>query len=98
MTTQVRQEIAQLSLQPLRYSVPIEFREDNGEGHARLKLSGEWTRIESMHNLWELDGEWTGAQPVIRMHFRIVTEDQRRLTVFQDLIEGTWYQQVSLGD
>ena len=98
MTTKVRNQFDNQSAPNLRRSVALEMEEEDGQGIARLKLSGQWTRIKSMENLWQLDGEWLRGRPVVRMRFRVTTEDNRCFTVFRDLVEGSWYREISLGD
>ncbi len=81
----------------LSCSVPAEVLEDDGQGRAWLKLAGEWHRIESMKTLWDFDGYWTEQHPVIRMHFRATIGGGRQVLLYQDLIEGAWYQRLTLG-
>ena len=77
-------------------SVPVDLIEDDGQGQAWLNLSGEWLRITTIKNLWDMDGQSAGGQPSIRMHFRAITEDSQQISLFQDLMNGAWYRQVTL--
>ena len=96
MTTQVRNHSESPVNPKLHLSLGIEIREQDLNGYTWIKLSGDWTRIVIMKNLWEFDGEWLNDQPIIKMRFRITTEDGQHLTVFRDLIEGSWYRDISL--
>lgn len=79
-------------------TVPVEMIEDDGGGQAWLNLSGEWLRIASITNLWDFDGLSAAGQSSIRMHFQAVTEDNRQVHLFQDLMDGAWYRQMTLSD
>ena len=97
MTTPVQQRPRVPSPKYLSRPIPVEMEENDGNGRAWLKLAGEWVKIASIKNLWEIDGYREGEQPVIRMHFRVTTEDGKQVLLFQDLLEGTWYQEFTLG-
>ena len=84
--------------QHLSRPIPLEIEENDGEGNARLRFSGQWARISTIENLWEIDGYWQKDQPVIRMYFRVTAEDGRQFLVFRDLVEGAWYRQFTLND
>jgi hypothetical protein len=87
-----------IPMQALSNWVPVEIEESDGAGNAWVKLSDRWSRIHSMENLWELDGEWQQGQPVIRLHFKAIVEGQQSIALYQDLVEGAWYRRVALGD
>ncbi len=80
---------------PAPAGLPVDMIENDGQGQTWLNLSGEWLRIVAIKNLWSIDEPATGSQPSIRMHFRAITEDGQRLALFQDLLDGAWYQQAT---
>jgi hypothetical protein len=82
--------------QSLSRPMPIDIEGNDGEGNARVKLSGQWAKISAIENLWEIDGYWQKGQPVIRMYFRVTAEDGRQFLIFRDLVEGAWYRQLTL--
>lgn len=82
----------------LSLPAPVELVENDGRGCAWLKVSEEWVRIESIQNLWEIDGFHQAGAPELRMHFRARTADGQTIQLFQDLLEGRWYRQITLGD
>jgi hypothetical protein len=45
-----------------------------------------------------MDGYGEQEQPVVRMHFRVTTQEGRTLLLFQDLLEGQWYREFTLGN
>jgi hypothetical protein len=99
MTARTRRKADTTSTpQYLSHPIPVYIEENDGEGSARLKLSGQWARISAIENLWEIDGYWQEDQPVIRMYFRVTAEDGRQFLIFRDLVEGAWYRQFTLSD
>ena len=98
MTTATRTTTDATTMQSLSNWVPVEIAERDGLGNAWVKLSDRWSRIHSIENLWELDGEWQQGQPVIRLHFKAVVEGHQSIALYQDLVEGAWYRRVALGD
>jgi len=49
--------------------------------------------VVSIDNTWKIDEEWWREKPIVRMYYQVTTEDGRRITLFQDLTTGDWYQQ-----
>ena len=87
MTTQVRNHFESPVHPKLRETEGIEIREDHLTGDTWINISGNWTRIVTMKNLWNIDGEWMNDQLIIKMRFGITTASGQNLTVFRDLIE-----------
>ena len=44
---------------------------------------------------WRIDDEWWRKTPIVRIYYRVVMEDDRSVTIFQDLATGLWYRQGS---
>ena len=93
MTTATPERSVTDSIEKRRRPVPIEIAEDALRGSLWLHLAGQWQKASSMDNLWEITEEWWNGRPVIKMCFRVTTEDQSQFIIFQDLLEGTWYQE-----
>ena len=91
MTIATQDRIGATALQMRVRPVPIETAEDDIHGSFWLPLSGRWRKPRSVDNLWEISEEWWDDRPVIKMYFRVTTEDQSQLIVFQDLLGGAWY-------
>jgi hypothetical protein len=82
----------------LSLPTPVELIENDGHGSTWLKLAEAWVKVTAIKNLWEMDGYGGQEQPVVRMHFRVTTQEGRTLLLFQDLLEGQWYREFTLGN
>jgi hypothetical protein len=54
---------------------------------------GPLKAVASIRDRWRLDDEWWRERPVSRLYYALLLEDGALLVVFQDLIEGGWYEQ-----
>jgi hypothetical protein len=50
-------------------------------------------RVASVHEHWRIDEGWWWEHRVSRLYWRLVLDDGRLLTVYRDLVEGTWWTQ-----
>tara|TARA_B100000745_G_scaffold266015_1_gene191236 strand:+ start:135 stop:473 length:339 start_codon:yes stop_codon:yes gene_type:complete len=100
MTTVTEREPQINQLKPLDRPAPgqtlVEMIEDDGQGIAWLSLAGEWFKIVSVKNLWDIDGHYADEKPLIRMHFLVMVENGSQILLFQDLIDGSWYREITL--
>ena len=53
---------------------------------------GKRRRVATVDDLWQVDDEWWRAE-VRRRYFAVTLVDGCRVTLFHDLIEGTWWAQ-----
>ena len=88
------------TLRPLNLPVPITVQEDACQRPLTLSKSPSQRgprlsrlRVASIDNTWKIDEEWWREKPIVRMYYQVTTEDGRRITLFQDLTTGDWYQQ-----
>jgi hypothetical protein len=49
--------------------------------------------VASIEDSWRVDDEWWRKDPVSRMYYRVLLAGGQQLTVFKDLISGSWYRQ-----
>ena len=49
--------------------------------------------VRALLDVWELDDEWWREDPIRRRYFRLLLADGRVLTVFYDLVSGSWFRQ-----
>ena len=95
MTTAIQERIGATTSQLSTRPVPLETAEDDIQGSFWLRLSGRWQKARSLENLWEISEASWDDRPVIKMYFRVTTEDQSQVIVFQDLLGGAWYREGS---
>jgi hypothetical protein len=94
MTTVSDRQFQDIRTEGANPAMRVEVIENDGLDRAWLNLSGEWVKIASVKNLWDIDGVAAGDKSLLRMHFRVVAESGRQLRLFQDLIDGCWYREV----
>jgi hypothetical protein len=101
MTTVTERGSQFIQLKALNRPAPghtlVEMIEDDDQGCALLNLAGEWLKIASVKNLWDIDGYDSGEKPLIRMHFLVMLENGSQILLFQDLIDGSWYREITPG-
>jgi len=59
---------------------------------AAIIRKGARRRVLQAKDTWRIDDEWW-RQEVSRRYFLLELEGGIRLTVFQDLVSGKWYEQ-----
>jgi hypothetical protein len=76
-----------VSLPPTISNRPTRSRRPAQEvGHPRLAIT-------AINDLWQVDDEWWRERPISRRYYQITTKDDRRLTIFRDQLNGSWYWQ-----
>jgi len=50
-------------------------------------------KITAINDLWQVNDEWWREHPISRRYYQITTQNDRRLTIFQDDLNGSWYWQ-----
>ena len=67
----------------------------NSSKDGRQTLSYEWHSIREVLDIWRIEDEWWRNMPIVRVYYRVTTEDDRNITIFRDLVDGEWYRQGS---
>ena len=80
-------------IRPLNLPAPLEVVEDGDGRPAALTLRGRRQEVASIDDLWEVCDEWWRPRSIARRYYQVLTGDGRRLTLFQDLVDGAWYHQ-----
>lgn len=52
-----------------------------------------WLAVTSISDLWQVDDEWWRERPISRRYYQIIMQNDRRLTIFQDQLNQSWYWQ-----
>jgi hypothetical protein len=81
------------SFRPLNSPIPIEVRESAHQTPRVIKVNGRWRRVISIDDLCNVDEEWWRERPIVRMYYRVNLENGSQITVFRDMLNGTWYRQ-----
>jgi len=63
----------------------------SGEPRSIARDGGSWG-VARVQNRWRIDDEWWGGE-ISRMYYELLLCDGAVLTVFHDLLSGTWYRQ-----
>ena len=98
-----------LQFRSLNLPVPIEVLENGAErpisitlpptisrrssGSRSLVQKGLNLAVTSINDLWQVDDEWWREHPISRRYYQVTTQDERRLTIFRDQLNGSWYWQ-----
>ena len=98
-------------IRPLDAPLPVQVEVDgNGQpaaigisksrGAVRKKvvereLPCQWRQVSEVLDSWRIDDEWWRKIPIARVYYRVVMEDDRSVTIFEDLLTGEWYRQGS---
>ena len=57
-----------------------------------VRLKKRPVLVKDVVNMWRIDEEWW-RKPISRLYFSLELENGARITVFHDLMGGTWYRQ-----
>jgi hypothetical protein len=81
------------SFRPLNPPIPIAVRETAHHTPHTIQIKGRWVKVAAIVDVCSLDEEWWREQPIVRMYYRVMLEDDRPITVFRDMLDGAWYRQ-----
>ncbi len=80
-------------LLPLGRPRPVDVRTDEDGEPLRVRLPGRPSRrVEAVRERWRIDDEWW-RRPISRDYRAVVLDDGRALTLYHDLLDGSWYVQ-----
>ena len=49
--------------------------------------------VAAVDDQWRIDDEWWRQEPISRMYWAVILDNGDRLTIYRDLIKGTWHRQ-----
>ncbi len=78
-----------------REGYPVEVHLPGQRGTGSPRRGGSRHRIEtvaSIYEIWRIDDEWW-RQPISRLYHQVVLESGKMMTLYRDLIDGSWYAQ-----
>jgi hypothetical protein len=80
-----------------RLKSPISLQVNPGpNGHPDWLRRAAWPtsrQVERTLDRWRIDDEWWREREVSRMYYSVLVAGGIRLTVFQDLMTGKWFEQ-----
>jgi len=56
-------------------------------------VRGRWRDVAGVDEVWRIDDEWWRPRPVSRRYVRCSLDDGTCLTLYEDLLDGTWWRQ-----
>ena len=80
------------AIKPVDTPASVRVEQGRGEQPVRIYLR-DWRRVTAIQDRWRIDDEWWRERPISRMYYRVLLEDGRETTVFQDLVTPGWYKQ-----
>jgi hypothetical protein len=73
--------------------VPVVVRLGSGGAPAAVVLGGRVYDVATVQERWRIDEGWWWERPVSRLYWQLVLIDGRLITVYQDLLDKTWWTQ-----
>jgi hypothetical protein len=71
----------------------VSVRTDEHGEPVHVRLPGKTARrVEAVRELWRIDDEWWRSA-ISREYRAVVLDDGRNVTLYQDLLDGSWYVQ-----
>jgi hypothetical protein len=82
-------------LRALNLPRAIEVAVDERDVPRVVRLSEHALRVVSVGDVWRIDDGWWREEPeqVSRMYFELTLEDGAHLTLYHDLLRGSWHEQ-----
>ena len=80
-------------LRPLNLPRPVQVvTESGGDLPALLIDDGGRLRVERIQDSWDIDEEWWRDR-LNRRYYQLLLDDGSLCTIYQNLVDGAWYQQ-----
>ena len=92
MVKNPRETLRAGAYKPLNTPESIQVEEDAG-GLPLAVREKRWQCIETIDDCWRLDDEWWRLDPVSRIYYAIRLVSGRRLVIYKDLANKSWYCQ-----
>jgi len=80
-------------LRRLNQPAPIAVHTNELGAPQSVVWRGRLEKVNHIIEVWRIDDEWWRPLGIDRLYFQLVLSEGRILTVFRDLIEGSWWQQ-----
>ena len=89
------------TLRALNVPRPMQVREDAAAQPLAVRVTltlararaRPWMSVTAVMDTWRIDDEWWRDRPISRMYHRMMLQDGATMTLFKDLVTGTWWRQ-----
>ncbi len=71
----------------------VEVRAEASGLPRALLHNSRWLLVDEVLDRYRTDDRWWTAEPVARSYYELLLEDGRSVTVFQDEIKESWWEQ-----
>ncbi len=80
-------------LRPLNLPRPVQMITHSADALPAILIDdGRRLRVEHIQDSWDIDEEWWRDR-LSRRYYQLLLEDGSLCTVYQNLVDGSWYQQ-----
>jgi hypothetical protein len=80
-------------IRPVNPPIPMKVRENARKSPVAVHINGRWRSVVSIDEVWSIDEEWWRERPIVRMYYQVTLENDTQITVFRDMLDGSWYRQ-----
>ena len=81
------------SLIPMNPPVPLAVEETERQRPLAIMLKGRMVKVARIVDVWAVEEEWWREKPIERTYYQVITEDERRVSIFRDMVNDRWYRQ-----
>ncbi len=95
MVAHSRATMGAYTLRPLNVAQPLAVKTGPAGQPLAVRRAGRqrWRAVLEVQDCWRIDDEWWRERPVSRLYHCLLLEDGGRLTVYHDLLSGSWLEQ-----
>lgn len=93
MAGKFRDTTGNRSLIQLNPPVPLAVEETERQRPLAIMLKGRMVKVATIVDMWVIEEEWWREKPIERIYYQVVTEDERQVTIFRDMVDNGWYRQ-----
>ncbi len=72
--------------------MPVTVAEDAFHRPHFATYLGEELKVDSIEQQWQVDAESWDQKPVSKLHYKVIPEDGRRMTLFKNMDHVRWRQ------
>ena len=77
---------------PVNLPIPVKVEENSNGLPATVNIKHRQA-IAAVIDRWRIDDEWWRSEPVSRLYFTVLLVSGQKITVYKDLIAGSWFKQ-----